>query len=225
MELVLVRHGEPGWARDGRSVDDPDLTERGWLQAKRTAEIVAALGADQIFVSPLRRARQTAEPLAEMLRTTPIELDWLAEITAPTFEGSPIEHVEKVFADCKARPMEEQWDGIPGGESFRDFHRRVVDGWDQLLTDLGAVARQREPRLWDFEPDGRRIVVVAHAGTNSVTLSHLLGFEPVPWEWERFVTYHASVSTVRPLAVCGARAFSLHRLADVGHLPPDLQTR
>jgi 2,3-bisphosphoglycerate-dependent phosphoglycerate mutase len=225
MELILVRHGEPAWARDGRSVDDPDLTERGRLQAKRTAETLAALGVDEVFVSPLRRARQTADPIADSLGIEPIELDWLAEIAAPTFEGSPIEHVEKVFADCKARPLEEQWDGIPGGEPFRDFHQRVAGGWDQLLTGLGARPLRREPNLWDFQPDGRRVVVVAHAGTNSVTLSHLLGFEPVPWEWERFVSYHASVSTVRPLDVCGARAFSLHRLADVSHLPPDLQTR
>ncbi len=57
-----------------------------------------------------------------------------------------------------------------------------------------------------------------------MALGYLLGIPPVPWEWERFVSYHASVSVVRPLAISGGHAFSLFRFSDVGHLPPDLQT-
>ena len=38
MEIVLIRHGEPEWVRDGLNVVDPPLTERGHMQAARTGE-------------------------------------------------------------------------------------------------------------------------------------------------------------------------------------------
>ena len=225
MELLLIRHAQPAWAPNGRSVDDPDLTELGRLQAEHLATAMSALEVDHLFVSPLRRARQTMEQLATRLGREPTELPWLAEITAPRFEGTPVEQVERVFAESRTRPVAEQWEGIPGGESFTAFHERVTTGMNELLADLGGVLPHDEPSLWRLERPAGRIVIVAHAGTNSVALGHLLGIAPVPWEWERFVSYHASVSTVEPVEVGDARAFSLHRFADVGHLPPDLRTR
>jgi broad specificity phosphatase PhoE len=47
-----------------------------------------------------------------------------------------------------------------------------------------------------------RIALVGHGGTNSVILSHLLGVAPVPWEWLRFETALAAISTValRPVS-------------------------
>lgn len=225
MELLLIRHAQPAWAPNGRSVDNPDLTELGRIQAEHLAAALGTLEVDHLFVSPLRRARQTMEPLATRLGQEPIELPWLAEIAAPRFEGTPVEQVERVFAESRTRPVVEQWEGIPGGESFTAFHERVTTGVNELLANLGGALPHEEPSLWRLERPEGRIVVVAHAGTNSVALGHLLGIAPVPWEWERFVSYHASVSTVEPVEVGDARAFSLHRFADVGHLPPDLRTR
>ncbi|MFM9084444.1 MAG: histidine phosphatase family protein, partial [Actinomycetota bacterium] len=37
MEIVLVRHAEPEWVKDGFNVDDPPLTERGHRQAEHLA--------------------------------------------------------------------------------------------------------------------------------------------------------------------------------------------
>ena len=41
MEIVLVRHGQPEWVRDGRNVVDPPLTELGHRQAEAMAERLA----------------------------------------------------------------------------------------------------------------------------------------------------------------------------------------
>lgn len=224
MELLFVRHGEPEWVRNGRSIDDPDLTERGRQQASHLAERLADLAVDQVLVSPLARAQQTAAPLCSALRTTPVTLDWLAEIAAPRWEGTPAEQVERAFRENRARPVDEQWDGMPGGESFRDFHLRVSDGLHGLLEDLGVRRTRDYPAVWDLDRPPHRVVIVAHSGTNSVALGALLGIEPVPWEWERFVSFHASVSTVRHLEVGGAATFSLFRFADTSHLPERLQT-
>ena len=40
MEIVLIRHGEPEWVRDGLNVVDPPLTERGRRQAERVAAVL-----------------------------------------------------------------------------------------------------------------------------------------------------------------------------------------
>ena len=70
----------------------------------------------------------------------------------------------------------------------------------------------------------KHIAFVAHAGTNSVVICHLLGLEPTPWEWERFVLGHASISEVEPLALTDGVTFSLTRLSGVEHLPKSHRT-
>ena len=59
---------------------------------------------------------------------------------------------------------------------------------------------------------------VAHAGTNSVLICHLLGLAPTPWEWERFVIGHATISRLEALQLGDGFTFSLTRLADNSHL-------
>ena len=224
MEVVLIRHGEPEWVRDGASVDNPPLTGRGHRQAHLVAEGLRGLEVDELFVSPLVRAQQTAAPLIEALGAEPVTLPWLAEIATPDWGGTPAEIVEQAFIDGRNRPLEQQWDGLPGGESFRDFHERVTTGMGALLADTGAVQTSPHPPLWNLADPGRRVVVVAHGGTNAVALGYLLGIEPVPWEWERFVLFHASITRLRPTEISGGHSFSLTQLNGLGHLPAELLT-
>ena len=67
MEIVLIRHGEPEWVRSGLSVDDPPLTTRGCQQAEAMAAALSREQFDEVLVSPLQRARQTAIPLLRAL--------------------------------------------------------------------------------------------------------------------------------------------------------------
>jgi probable phosphoglycerate mutase len=225
VEVLLIRHGEPEWVRDGLSVDDPPLTDRGRRQAEALADRLGTDAIDEIWVSPLRRAQQTAAPVADRLGIEARTFDWLAEIGAPRWNGTPVEVVERVFAETWTRPLDELWDGLPGGESFHEFHRRVVDGLHGHIAGLGIVTTSEDPRLWNVLDPDRRVAIVAHGGTNATLVAHLLGIPPVPWEWERFVSFHASVSVVRPFAVSGCHAFTLQRFGDVAHLPSELQTR
>ena len=66
-KLVLIRHGEPEWVRDGLNVVNPPLTERGQLQAQRVGAELGGEHFDEVIVSPLLRARQTAAPLLAAL--------------------------------------------------------------------------------------------------------------------------------------------------------------
>lgn len=225
MELILVRHGEPAWSNDGLAVDDPGLTDRGHAQAAQTAKWFAEQQIDRLLVSPLARAQQTAAPIADTLGIEAETLPWLAEIWAGGWEGTPQEVVEQTFRDSRGRPLEEQWNGIPGGESFRDFHVRITDGFTGLFADRGAERVSDHPPLWRLPTTDQRIAIVAHGGTNAVSLGYLLGIEPVPWEWERFVSYHASITTIAPIEISGGHSFSLVRFGDIAHLPVEDQTR
>ena len=78
--------------------------------------------------------------------------------------------------------------------------------------------------MWEIDEPGQRLAFVAHAGTNSVLICHLLGLAPTPWEWERFVIGHASISRVSALRLGDGWTFSLTRLSDCEHLGTDDRT-
>jgi probable phosphoglycerate mutase len=62
-DVFLVRHGETEWSRSGRHTGwtDVPLTERGREEARRLAPLIRSQRIGAAFVSPLRRARETAE--------------------------------------------------------------------------------------------------------------------------------------------------------------------
>lgn len=225
MRFTIVRHAQPEWERDGLSIDDPPLTPVGRTQAERLGRRFRAVCADTLLVSTMRRARETAGPVAEALGLTPQVCPWLAEIGNPVWEGTPVEHVQQLFRDYRNRSLDDLWNGLEGGESLHDFHRRVTNGLQDYLDGVGGRRIHDDPALWKLTDPDRHVVVVAHAGTNATLIGYLLGIPPVPWDWERFVSFHASVSTVEPVDISGRHAYSLARFADVAHLAPGLQTR
>src|SRR5262245_37976304 len=68
VELLLIRHALPLRVenRDGTPADPP-LSAEGRLQAERLAAWLTDDKIDAVYTSPLRRARETAEPLAGAL--------------------------------------------------------------------------------------------------------------------------------------------------------------
>lgn len=225
MEIVLIRHGEPEWVRDGLNVVDPPLTERGHLQAQRVAEAIAGEHFDVVVASPLRRARQTAAPLLERLGRAEEVEPFLEEIREPDWHGTPAELARTAYAEERGRRAEDRWHGLQGGgEPPREFVERVRAGGESFWAGLGLHRAKQTLPVWHVEQPDLRVAVFAHAGTNGVLICQLLGLEPVPWEWDRVVTMHASVTRLTSMEIGDGHTFALVRLSDVEHLPAEART-
>lgn len=169
--LFIVRHGESGWNRlglvQGQSPAAAGLTGRGREHAAAAAGRLAGSGATLILTSDLRRARETALPIAAGLGV-PTRLEpRLRERDLGAAEGRPADEVtpaETGFAgervtDPDARPA--------GGESIRELYQRVTG----LLAELAASL-----------PDGR-IVLVTHGGPVRVARAYLAGLSAAAMSW------------------------------------------
>jgi probable phosphoglycerate mutase len=227
MEIVLVRHGQPEWIRDDLNVDNPALTALGFEQAQHVAQALSGEHFDEIWVSPLVRAQQTATPLLADRNITvgpEVTQDWLEEIRNPLWHGTPRQKADDAYREERSRVAEKRWDGLTDGEPVRDFVQRIHRGANSFLSDRGITASPQELPVWHIENPDRKILCVAHAGTNSVFISHILGLAPTPWEWERFVIAHASISRLESFQIGDGHFFGLTKLSDVEHMPADQRT-
>lgn len=224
MEIVLIRHGQPEWVRDGLNVVDPPLTERGRRQAEWVRDKLMGEDFDEIVVSPLVRPRQTAAPLLTAIGRAEVVEPFLEEIREPNWHGTPAEIAAKAYAEERSRVAEERWSGLVNGEPSRDFVERVRSGATTFLATRGVYRAKQTLPVWHIERPGTKVAIFAHAGTNGVLLCHLLGLDPVPWEWDRFVTYHASITRLTSMALGDGHTFSLSKLSDVEHIAVDDRT-
>jgi broad specificity phosphatase PhoE len=161
----LVRHGETEWnaiARMQGQLDSP-LTALGREHARMSGRLLARLGVDAVFASPLGRVRETLAILAEHVTVTPVFDDRLMEWSGGAWSG-------ELYSDLPHRWPREwaAWTAdrynqrSPGGENF-------VDLVDRARSFVEAA--ERVP--------GERIAVVAHGFLNRALAEVLLGLSPV----------------------------------------------
>jgi len=150
-EFIFIRHGETDWNRQQRfqgQIDVP-LNTTGHHQAARLAARLAQTPHDLLFSSDLVRARETAAPLAAAWRLPVLPLPGLREQGFGILEGLDVPTIQSEHADLWAAWLVHQADFVlPGGESLRSFHRRVLD----TVTRLAV------------EHPGHRLAVVTHGG-------------------------------------------------------------
>ena len=129
MEVVLVRHGETQWSRDGRHTGRTDvpLTDNGRRQAERLRDALGEWSFNRILSSPLGRALDTCRRAGFGDRA---ELsDALLEWDYGEYEGETTRQIRE------HRPGWNLWrDGAPGGESVVGVSARV----DALIPELKA---------------------------------------------------------------------------------------
>ncbi|WP_052462577.1 histidine phosphatase family protein [Nigerium massiliense] len=165
--LILVRHGETDFNAQGRFQGSSDipLNERGLAQAAAVAPWIARLGADHIVSSPLGRARQTAQAIAEPLELSVATDERLVEIHCGEWEG-------ELFADIiAANPWYVEFE-----EAGRDF-RRSDTGETQSEVGLrvGRALRELAERH-----AGQTTVVTAHGTAIRMGILDVLGLDLAP---------------------------------------------
>ena len=168
----------------------------------------ANLGADLIqFNIPGVGPFEIAPLLGLPTIIEPVTIDGLAEVQVGV-DGFDVDEVDRYFAEGARRPLADHWDGWPGAETFHDFHERVTSGIEEILKRHDCRAFREDEHdftLWKMPEREPSIAIVAHGGTNSVVLTHLLDIRPVPWEWLRFETGLAafSIAQARPIGPRG----------------------
>ena len=130
MEIVLARHGETEWSRDGRHTGRTDvpLTEAGRQEALQLCEALGEWTFARVFSSPLQRAIETCRlaALGDQAETTEDLLEW----DYGEYEGITTAQIRE------SRPDWNLWrDGCPGGETAGDVGRRV----DRVIAELAEV--------------------------------------------------------------------------------------
>src|SRR5882762_1657252 len=89
VHLCLVRHGETAWNAEGRvqgQLDVP-LSETGLEQARAVARVLSKETFSAIYSSDLTRARQTAQPIADLLKQEIFLKESLRERHYGAFQG------------------------------------------------------------------------------------------------------------------------------------------
>ena len=148
-QLCLIRHGQTDWNLEGRyqGQSDVPLNQTGLAQAQSLAEQLKGQTFAAIYSSDLMRARQTAEPIANMLGTTiQIELR-LREINQGKWEGVLVEDIKARYEELwSQRTVDPASVRPPGGETVGEVAVRVHAALDDIA------------RLFPTE----RVLVVSH---------------------------------------------------------------
>lgn len=184
MRLRLTRHGESVWneVRRFQGTTDVPLSARGRAQARALGRALRGLRLAAAYVSPMRRARETAEIALEGAGVPLIPMEELRELSLGAWEGCLAEEIMR-----------------RDGDPYRAWLRAPVDcpppGAEPLDAVRARVVRAVN-RIAAAHPGGEDVLVVAHGGVISVYACHLLGcsFNQL---W-RLRVDNASVTTVQP---------------------------
>ncbi|GBF99445.1 2-carboxy-D-arabinitol-1-phosphatase-like [Raphidocelis subcapitata] len=171
--VVLVRHGQSTWNAEGRiqgSSDFSRLTAKGEAQAETARSMLEGESFSSLFVSPLARARQTADIVARGQGLEPRVLPALREIDLYSFQGLVKSEGKERFGEAFAA-----WQRDPSGFEIdghapvRELWHRGSAAWQHVLTEGGADAAEgRTPCA----------LVVAHNAVNQALLGTALGLPP-----------------------------------------------
>lgn len=166
VRLVLVRHGETDWNRQGRFQGQMDipLNDNGRVQAQQAADFLKEMTFDFAITSPMQRPKETAELILNY--HTHIALDTepeFSEISHGTWEGKLELEIDSGYPG-----MLEQWRTqpetiqMPNGENLQQVWDRAIAAWEKLVQQ----ARNNGTRTG---------LVVAHDAINKVILCHVAG--------------------------------------------------
>lgn len=223
MLLYIVRHGEPDYSTD-------TLTELGQRQAEAVSIRMEESKIEEIFASPMGRARQTAAPTAARLGL-PVTIEpWAEELGKESQTPYPDGKMKNIFMvpttqlasqeNC-AIDMESSFTQCPGlcENGFQSRFEYIGNGIDSLIERHGY--RRNDKGFYQaIEPNQKRIALFCHAGMTRVAVSHIFNL-PYQMIGSRLLAWFTGVTIVwfNPDAEPGQEtAPRLYTYGDIGHL-------
>ena len=194
MKLLIIRHGDPDYEHDC-------LTEQGEREARLLAEGLARVPIDAAYVSPLGRAKQTAQYTLDALGIEAEVCDWLREF------DSRIQRPDKDGPSIAWDWLPQDWTREPDFFSVETWlspkamaesdtpekYRAVCAGIDALLERHGY---RREGNLYRVcRANADTVALFCHFGVESVILGHILNISPMLL-WHGFCALPTSVTTL-----------------------------
>lgn len=166
--LLLVRHGETEWNRQGKfqgQIDVP-LNDNGRLQASQAGEFLKSIQIDAAVSSSMARPKETAELILKHHPGIELQLrDDLREISHGLWEGKFESEIEQGYPG-----LLHQWQRhpetvqMPEGENLQQVWDRAIAGWNAIVQ-----AYSGQPVT---------VLVVAHDAINKAILCYVAGLGP-----------------------------------------------
>jgi len=164
-KVVLWRHGETDWNSDGRYQGQANipLNDRGKLQARLAAPLIAGLRPSRLVTSDLIRARQTAHELAEISDLNAELEPRLREINVGDWVGMTNEQVFAAHPDFR--------EALYAG---RDARRSATG---ETGAEAGARVAEALLDMAESSPAGSTVVAVGHGFSLRIATVFLLGLD------------------------------------------------
>ncbi|NLL92913.1 MAG: histidine phosphatase family protein [Clostridiales bacterium] len=161
MEILIVRHGETVWNKDGKiqGTANIQLNEHGRDLARKTGEALKDIQIDRIYSSPLDRAYETASLIMGDRNLEIIKDDRIREICFGEYEGQKIEELEKETSFTHFFKHPELF--IPGkdGETLEALCKRGADFMENEILPLNNTCK--------------RVMIVAHGAMNKALMMYV----------------------------------------------------
>lgn len=164
--LILVRHGVTDHTTKklfsgGLGGSNPALNDEGRAQVRATGDWLSPLAeaVDALISSPVRRTRESAEILGEILEQQHKIEDGIAEMEFGAWDGMSFAQIQERYPDDLASWLGNLDYAPTGGESFQTVAARVIAGRDRIIA----------------EHSGRTVVAVSHVTPIKTLVADALG--------------------------------------------------
>ena len=207
LKIYLLRHGETEYSQRGAYCGalDAELTTEGHQMAQAFAKAYRSIPWTEVYVSPMKRAIATAQPLCDTAGLSMQIRDGLREISYGAWEDREQEdvrlHHEQDYIRWQTDPA---WNPPTGGETAIQIAARALP----VITEIESSHK-----------DGN-VLVVSHKATIRIILCSLLGIDVGRYR-DRINAPAASLSVVK----FGTYGPMLEVLGDRGYMPEHLRNR
>ena len=217
MRILLIRHAEPDYSIDS-------LTPKGYMEAKLLSERLIHYQIRDFYVSPLGRARKTAEYTLQRMGRTAETLPWLAEFRGrcpdPVTGRShlPWDLPPRIWSAFPNVLSPDHWfeNSVFDQGNIREIWQETAAGADDLMARYGF---RKDGPVWTASQNTMDTVALfCHFGISMAFMAYLMDVSPVVL-WHRTLCLPSSVSEiVTEERTPGTVSFRAVRIGDISHL-------